>query len=271
MASPGEGAGEQPGLLLTLHRGLKVLEQVGLERGRATAKSLTAALDMNLGTCYQVLRTLQAHGYVQRSTGGHYELGPGVGYLTARFGADLSPPSELVDLLHELHAELGETVYITVRRHLELVIVGVLEGTRVLRVGNLRVGHSGPVNARATAKAYLAHADRDQQDELLDACGFERLTPNTITSRSRFMKELELTRRRGYAIDDEEYMAGVCCIGAVVLDDQARPFGSFGASFPASRLAAEEREIAELVVSAAARASAHMGYDGPYPPGMRRR
>ncbi len=267
---PSKAKGEQQqGLLLTLDRGLQVLEQIARDRGRATAKSLTASLDINLGTCYQVLRTLHANGYVQRSAGGRYGLGPRVGFLTEQYGSSLSAPPELDEILHELHDELGETVYISIRRDRELPIVGVLEGTRILRVGSMNVGYSGHPHIRASTKAYLAFTDEGSVEEFFDSRRFEPLTPNTITSWDQLMAELEATRRRGYGVDNEEYVEGVTCIGAVIVDDEGQPYGAYGTSFPASRLASDEAGIAALVVDAAERASRSMGYTGPYPPGPR--
>ena len=72
---------ENSGLLLTLDRGIRVLEEIAHSDGRATAKTLSASLEINLGTTYQLLRTLQANGYVNRRAGGRYQLGARIGFL----------------------------------------------------------------------------------------------------------------------------------------------------------------------------------------------
>src|SRR5262245_51058231 len=82
------------GLLLTLDRGIQVLEQIARGQGRATAKSLTADLGINLGTCYQLLRTLQAHGYVHRLHGGRYGLGTRIGFLADHYSSSVAPAPE---------------------------------------------------------------------------------------------------------------------------------------------------------------------------------
>lgn len=255
------------GILLTLHRGIQVLEQIARDRGRSTAKSLAAELEINLGTCYQLLRTLQVNGYVHRLPGGTYGLGTRIGFLIDEYESTLSPPPELVETLHDLHQSLQETVYISVRRGHDISIVGVLEGTKMLRVGNMTVGYSGHPHIRASAKAFLAYSGEDQVRELIDPSGeFEAITPNSITTWSGFIEELEATRQRGYGIDNEEYAIGIACIGAVILDEDGRPYGAYGTSFPVARLAEEEIGIAKQVMSAGEEASRHMGYTGPYPP-----
>lgn len=269
------GAAKEPdrpaGLLLTLNRGLQVLERVAIERGRATAKSLVADLEINLGTCYQILRTLQHAGYVHRLPGGRYVLGTRVGYLSDRYDSAVAPSPQLLDILHDLHQALGETVYITLRRNADLPIVGLLEGTNMLRVGSLTVGYSGHPHIRASAKAYLAHIPPASVNGFFDARTFEALTPHTITSWDALLDELDATRRRGYGVDREEFTAGVSCIGAAILGADAQPHGAYGTSLPASRFAKEETAIAEHVLQAAERASRALGYQGAYPPKGKRR
>lgn len=254
------------GILLTLDRGIQVLEQVARDRGRATAKSLTADLGINLGTCYQLLRTLQVNGYVFRLPGGRYGLGTRVGFVSDLYESSMAPPPELTDTLHDLHQALQETVYISLRHNREIPIVGVLEGTKMLRVGNLTVGYSGHPHIRASAKAFLAYVDEETLEEFFDSKEFEARTPNTIRTWEDFLTELEATRRRGYGIDNEEYAEGVTCLGTVILDESGRPFGAYGTSFPARRFPLDEATLATRMIEAGEKASRSMGYEGPYPP-----
>jgi IclR family transcriptional regulator, acetate operon repressor len=266
MSSRTSSAPASSGLLLTLNRGIQVLEAVANEQGRATAKSLAAGLDINLGTCYQLLRTLQANGYIHRLPGGRYGLGSRVGYLADQYQATSAPPPELIEILHELHQAVEETVYVSLRRGRKIEIASVLEGIKPLRVGNLTVGFGGHPHIRASAKAFLAFASPETVDEILDDAPFEKRTERTLTDRSALDRELEATRLRGYGIDDEEFTEGVSCIGAAILDASGEPIGSYGSSFPASSLPTAGESMAKLVIHAAEKASRALGYDGPYPP-----
>ena len=61
--------------LLTLQRGLKVLEAVAEHPGKITAKELSANLGIRPGVCYHLLRTLEEGGYVVRLQFPAYPLG----------------------------------------------------------------------------------------------------------------------------------------------------------------------------------------------------
>lgn len=255
----------QPGLLLTLHRGIQVLEQVARDQGRATAKSLSADLKINSGTCYQLLRTLQVNGYVHRLPGGRYGLGSRVGFLADHYNASIAPPPELIDILHRLHQEVQETVYISIRRGRKIEVAAVLEGTKPLRVGKVSVGYSDHPHIRASTKAFLAFSEPDQLDEFFEDHTLVAMTPKSITDWNQLLGELRTTRQRGFGIDDQEFCEGVSCVGAVVLDGNGDPFASYGISFPSATADGAFRALAARVVRAGEEASRAMGYTGDYP------
>src|SRR5689334_1241192 len=87
---PAEPASGEVTVLQTLARGLGVLEAVAERNGTATPKSLARQLGIKQSTCYHLLRTLRAEGYVVRLPGGHFDIGPRGStlgkHLTARTG-----------------------------------------------------------------------------------------------------------------------------------------------------------------------------------------
>jgi DNA-binding IclR family transcriptional regulator len=61
--------------------------------------------------------------------------------------------------------------------------------------------------------SYLPEAEVEHQ---VQQKGLVRYNENTICSLKRLKEELALSRRRGWAIDDEEEEIGVRCIGAPI-------------------------------------------------------
>ena len=99
------------GTLLTLDRGIRVLEEIARGNGLGTARSIGATLGINQGTVYQILRTLQDSGYVHRQPGGRYQLGARIAYLVDGYQIQAAPPQVIIDFLHTLHHAIDETVY----------------------------------------------------------------------------------------------------------------------------------------------------------------
>lgn len=85
------------------------------------------------------------------------------------------------------------------------------------------LGMTVAAHCGALGKAVLAASPAPSREVLLGPEPFERLTENTITSRSELDTELERTRQRGYAIDEEESETGLTRVAAVVRSIDGRP------------------------------------------------
>ena len=86
-------------------------------------------------------------------------------------------------------------------------------------------------------------------------------TSRTLTDRNALLDELAVVRRRGFAIDDEEFMEGVRCVAAPVFDEAGRVVGAVSLAGPAFRLTPEAAaHQARPVVAAARSVSLSLGY-----------
>ena len=71
---------------------------------------------------------------------------------------------------------------------------------------------------------------------------------------------MELTRQRGYAIDNEENEPGVACIGAPVFDENGQPIAAMSVSGPVHRILENESKIANALIAACKGVSKKLGY-----------
>ena len=62
------------------------------------------------------------------------------------------------------------------------------------------------------------------------------LTPRTLADTGALAADLEATRERGFAIDDEEYEEGVGCVGVAVFGHDGAAVAALSVSSPAARL-----------------------------------
>jgi IclR family acetate operon transcriptional repressor len=88
----------------------------------------------------------------------------------------------------------------------------------------------------------------------------KRYTENTITDFSALIEDLRRVRRNGFALDREEFLTGVICVGAAIRDQAGTVIGAISASTPTMR--GTEAHIALMrneVVAAARALSAQFG------------
>jgi DNA-binding IclR family transcriptional regulator len=72
---------------------------------------------------------------------------------------------------------------------------------------------------------------------------------------------MEKTRRRGYAVDDEEFEEGLRCIAVPLLDAQRLPVAAVSISGPSFRVTAQKLpSIANQLLQCVRGISADMGY-----------
>ncbi len=75
------------------------------------------------------------------------------------------------------------------------------------------------------------------------------------------LDELQLTRDRGYAIDDLEFAADIRAIAAPIFDHTGAAIAGLAVAGPASRMSLESAHaLAPAVVSMARRISVKLGY-----------
>ena len=63
-----------------------------------------------------------------------------------------------------------------------------------------------------------------------------RLTKNTITSVTALIKELNLIRRRGYSVDDQEAIEGVRCVAVPIISPEGDLLAAMAVQGPAVRM-----------------------------------
>lgn len=94
----------------------------------------------------------------------------------------------------------------------------------------------------SAGKAILANLPDDVVNRVMQETGMPPRTVKTITNPHDLSLDLDVTRRRGYAIDDEEDAEGVFCVGAPFFDHAGRVAGALSAigikrDLPAHRIA----------------------------------
>nr|WP_235010822.1 IclR family transcriptional regulator C-terminal domain-containing protein [Halobellus limi] len=96
----------------------------------------------------------------------------------------------------------------------------------------------------------MANRSREEVEAIIDKHGLEQVTENTITDRDELFDELGTIRERGYALDDEQRVEGVRCVGAPILDESDRAVAAISVTMPKNRLTGEqfEEELPEIIL-----------------------
>lgn len=254
--------------LSTLERGLSTLEYIAKHPREATAKVIATELGMNRASCYHLLRTLIAEGYIVKVDGGAYDVAQRGASLGNALRNQFLPAPELSAVLSRLHMKTRETVYISGWHHGSIAMQQFIGGEGPLVVARLDIGFTADMHARASCKSMLAHVDMEIITKMFLGLPLRAITRNTITTFDQLVEDLAVTKRRGYAIDDEEFNEGVTCVSAPFFEPGGGPAGSYTVSIATSSAPQRLMAIACDVVEAgkfATRILASRSSEGPQP------
>ncbi len=138
-----------------------------------------------------------------------------LGYTLLELGRKSYKKLELRDiarpLMEKLMERVGETVFLGIMNGDHITILEVVESHQEMKITS-PPGTRLPLLAAATGKVFLSLLEERRVREVIQKIGLKRYTPKSITDPRRFLREVEETKKRGYAIDDEEYMNGVRAI-----------------------------------------------------------
>lgn len=236
-----------------LDKALDVLDAIGNAPQGMDHVRLAEAVNLPRTTLYRVLGTLVARGMIRRDrTRKVYRLG--FRYLELVRNAYLMP--DLVAAasyeLRSLRDLTGETAYLAVLDGNQVLSLERCEGAHSERSA-AALGQSKPVYCTSQGKAILSAMDEAGRNKALKGVTWDALTPLTLTDRRRLNAELKITAQRGYAIDDEEIVLGVRCVGAPIVDAAGQVRGALSVAGPAFRLTLDRLALIGPEVAEAAR------------------
>lgn len=233
-----------------------LLELIADAGGDVTLSELSAAADLPLPTIHRLLRTLVSRGYARQLQNRRYALGPRLvrlGEVANRKFGQLAMPQ-----LKQLVEELGETANLATLDGDRVIYVSQAPSPHAMRMFT-EVGRRSYLHSTSVGKAILADMTDDQVREIVARTGMPANTEKTITDVDALLADLADTRRRGYAVDDNEQEIGVRCF-AVTVPDMAVPT-AVSVSGPVARVSGDFADRAlpvlqEIVAEIAATSNA---------------
>ncbi len=249
-----------------VERTLLILEAVAQREGGMSNADFSRKLKIPKSSASYILRTLEQHAYLRRDReDGKYRLGLKVLSLSraALSGVDIREVA--LPIMRHLVDQIHLTTHLAILDHEEAVYVEKVEEPGFIKMDTW-IGRRMEVHSTAVGKSLLAYLDADELETIIRHRGLKKLTPYTITSVAKLMKEFERVRRLGYSVDDEENSLGARCVGAPIFNSQGRVEASLGSTGTITAVTRDAvPRLAELVKEAARRISHQIGYRGPYP------
>jgi len=215
----------------TTERSIQILELISKSNEGLEMDEICERLSIPRTSCYDILVTLMHMGMLEVNIGvkRSYKIGLnayriGMSYTNNRNISEIISPA-----LKELSKELQKTCFF-----------GVLEGNKIVYISKFEpenpiittatIGTKNPVYNTSLGKAILSTMSEEKIRVLTADIDFKPVTRFTITDRDIFIKNIEVVKSRGFALDERELEEHMECVGVPIFDEKRECIGAISAS-----------------------------------------
>jgi IclR family KDG regulon transcriptional repressor len=200
----------------SVKKAFKILQAISGSPTGLGVSELSKRLNMGKSTVHGITMGLEALGVVVRDPV-HKKFN--LGYTLLELSRRAYGRMKLRDVarvpMEQLAERVGETVFMGIMSGDHATIIDVVESHHEMKITS-PPGTRLPLLAGTMGKVFLSQLEKKKAKEIIQKKGLVRFTSKSIVDQKKFFKEVEETKRRGYAIDDEEYMLGVRAIAAPI-------------------------------------------------------
>ncbi|MBN1431080.1 MAG: IclR family transcriptional regulator [Anaerolineae bacterium] len=245
----------------SVQRAIDILNLFGGQISELGTTDIARALGLHKSTVASLVYTLNANGFLRQNPDTlKYSLGLKLVERAFVMLDQIEIRQVANPFLRELRNQWNETVNLAVLNGSDIVYIERFLGTKALGM-NVEVGRRAPAHGTGLGKAILSCLPLPEVQTFIEQYGLPAQTLRTITDPDRFLAELDKTRERGFAVDDEEYELGGCCVAAPIFDHTGKPIAAVSISAPTARLSENEIPQAGAMVCETAKSiSLSLGY-----------
>jgi len=241
-----------------VERAMEILAAFDSEHEERGVSEIAQVTGLHKATAHRMMMTLLNGGFLERAGDGErFRLGMRVVELGLGALRRLDVRRAAFPYMEQLVERFQETCDLGIFDRGWVLYVEVVHSEHSLTIA-ARIGRRLPAYCTASGRVFLAFLPPEVVEPILNgpliAC-----TGRTITSIDRLREELESTRQRGYALDDEELEAGIRAVSVPIRDIDGKVIAALSMPGPVNRMPPERLpEITEALLAAAEAISGHV-------------
>lgn len=211
-------------------------------------------------TIHRMLLTLESLGYVQQNP-------QSLGYMASikifELGGKVAQNLNLIQIAKPfmimLSEKTGETINLGILDDADVICVDKVESKQHLKLDQ-PIGYRAKAYHTAMGKAILAYLSEEEKAGLFANHIVTLGTSKTLKTVNVIKGNLKRVREQGYAVDNEEYIIGVRCVGAPIFDHNSKVVAGLSIAGPSLRIKEENIEsLAKLATGTAGLISNGLG------------
>lgn len=220
----------------SVERALSILELLASKHQGLSTSEISRFARLPKSSTSYLLRTLVGRGYVRRDAEtGQHTLGVRILSLGGQAMQGMALREVALPHLRHLVERTRLGAHLAILDQGDAVYIERLESPGFIKM-DIWNGRRVAPQATAIGKALICHMEKQEVQEIVAHHRVNPASAKTIMSLPRLLTELAATRRRGYAIDDEEHAVGVRCVAAPVFAASGEIVAAVGVSGTVSQI-----------------------------------
>ncbi|MGH9968841.1 MAG: IclR family transcriptional regulator [Pyrinomonadaceae bacterium] len=247
----------------SVERALSILELLASKHQGLSTSDISRLAHLPKSSTSYLLRTLVGRGYVSRDTEtGQHTLGIRVLSLGGQAMQGMALREVALPHLRHIVERTRFDAHLAILDHGEAVYIERVEGPGFIKMATW-VGRRMVPHVTAVGKALICQLDQNDVKTLFEQHHIKPATAKTITSLPKLLSDLAETRRRGYAVDDEESSDRVRCVAAPVMAPNGEVIAAIGISGTVGQMSDEQlARIGSIIRTSAMKLSGQLGMRG---------
>lgn len=237
----------------SVDRALQIIETLAEDDEGYRLTDLAIRTGLSPSTVHRLLTTLENRRFVQFDREeSKWHIGAQSFVVGSTFMHRRNFAAQALPYLRKLRDRTRETANLAIVDDESIIVVSRIESREVMR-SLTKVGGRVAMSVSGIGKAVLATYSDADVTAIIRRQGMPRLTEKSIVRPGELFRELQMVRRQGYAVDNEEARLGLRCVAAVIFNDCNEPLAAVSVSGMTDRLNDERvPEIGTIVRQVAA-------------------
>ncbi len=223
-----------PDFVLSLARGLKVIEAFEGRTGGVTPSQIATLTGFSRAAVRRLLVTLEGLGYAH-TDGRSYTLSTGVLKLGFSYLSSTSLTSLAQSLLERMIDDIHESISVSVLDGDEIVYVARASTQRVMSIA-LSIGSRLPAYCTSMGRVLLGTLPDEELIAYLNRANLKANTPKTLTDKALLRDIIRQAAAAGYSLTDEELELGLRSVAVPIRARNGQVVAAMNVGVPAARI-----------------------------------
>ena len=211
----------------TVKRAIDIMQLIKDSGDGLTIKEISQMMNIPMTSTFDIVQTLYEEKFLEYSKHGSKIFS--IGIRAFEVGSSYRLHKNIVEIIHPYVEKLMRmshaTAFFAIVDNDEIIYLDKVEPETSIRT-SAELGSRKNLYATGLGKAIMMYYPEEKIRAIFASQKITAFTPYTILNVDQFLRELEIARDRGYAIDNRENDINIFCIAHAILDSYNNPIGS---------------------------------------------